>query len=252
LSNSTDKNSFSASSWHSGDGKDKTGASTPAAEGFKTLYSSKEQAGQDEFVASFISREKAEALAKKKPGILSDPEKSVELDEVRRRAHEEAFAKGEAAGFEEGRRQAGEMIERLTQIMAQIESAWTNLIETHESRLVELLSRAVEKVVYGQAAIDQEMVKRAIIEALRVVPEPVHVQISVNPRDYEYIETVKEDFFTSIQALKDVSVAPDPAIHQGGCHVRTKFGEVDATLESRLEAIRECLLSAGGKSVDSR
>jgi flagellar assembly protein FliH len=105
----------------------------------------------------------------------------------------------------------------------------------------------VEKVVYGQAAIEQEMVKRAIIEALRVVPEPVHVQISVNPKDYEYIETVKEDFFSSIQALKDVTVTPDPAIHQGGCNVRTKFGEVDATIESRLEAIRECLLTANGK-----
>jgi vacuolar-type H+-ATPase subunit E/Vma4 len=91
----------------------------------------------------------------------------------------------------------------------------------------------------------------AIIEALRVVPEPVHVQIAVSPKDYEYIETVKEDFFSSVQALKDVSVTPDPAIHPGGCHVRTKFGEVDATLESRLEAIRECLLTACGKKAES-
>jgi flagellar assembly protein FliH len=91
------------------------------------------------------------------------------------------------------------------------------------------------------------MVKRAIIEALRVVPEPVNVQISVSPKDYEFIETVKADFFSQIEALKDVSVTPDPAIHQGGCNVRTRFGEVDATLESRLEAIRECLLKSCGR-----
>jgi flagellar assembly protein FliH len=200
-------------------------------------------------VASFVSEEKARAIANSKRGTSGSkgamaPEA---LEAVRQEAHDEGFAQGQAAGLEEGRKQSREIVERMAAIAAQMETAWENLIEAHESRIIDLVARAVEKVVYGQAAIDQDMVKRAILEALQVVPEPVNVQIAVSPKDYEFIETVKEDFFSQIKALKDVSVTPDPAIHQGGCNVRTKFGEVDATIESRLEAIRECLLKAGGK-----
>jgi len=252
LSDSTTNRSFTASNWagadSSGDGSKSGGARNGG--GFKTLYSSGEKKeAPGEFVASFISREKAEAIAKNKVKSSPNTEKQEDSEADRRQAYDEAFAKGEAAGLEEGRKQSREIIERLEGIATQVETAWTNLIETHESRIIELITCVVEKVVYGQAALDQDMVKRAIIEALRVVPEPVNVQISVNPKDYEYIDTVKEDFFSHVKALKDVSVTPDPAIHQGGCNVRTRFGEVDATLESRLEAIRECLLKANGKKM---
>lgn len=216
--------------------------------GFRALYSDpKKKESPETFVASFVSEEKARALAKsKEPVNVARPEREV-LEEVKRRAWEEAFARGESAGLEEGRGKSREIIDRLQNILTDVEAAWTNLIKANEKRIIELVCRITEKVVYGQAALDQEMVKRAIIEALRVIPEPVNVQITVNPKDYEYIETIKEDFFSHIKGLKDVSVTPDSAIHPGGCTVRTRSGEVDATLESRLEAVRECLLQACGR-----
>ena len=216
--------------------------------GFRALYDSpKKKEGPNTFIASFISEEKARTLSKNKaPLNAARPDREM-LEDIKRRAWEEAFAQGEQAGLEEGHRKSQEIIDRLQKILTDVEAAWTNLINTHEARIVELVCRVTEKVVYGQSAVEQEMVKRAIVEALGVIPEPVNVQIAVNPKDYEYIETVKEDFFSHIKGLKDVSVIPDAAIHQGGCTVRTKFGEVDATLESRLEAVRECILRANGR-----
>lgn len=252
MSDSMKKRAFAATPWNAGGaaGAGDLGEPVKNGERFRTLYSGgKKKGGQDGFVASFISEEKARAIANAKnrahaSSVAAAPE---DPEAVKQRAYNDAFARGEAAGLEEGRRQAREIVERLEGIAGQIETAWTNMVETHESRIIELVARAVEKVVYGQAEIEQDMVRRAIIEALRIVPEPVNVRIAVNPKDYEYIDTVKEDFFSHIKPLKDVSVTPDPAIHQGGCNIRTRFGEVDATLESRLEAIRECLLKANGK-----
>lgn len=259
MSDSGKDQSFKTASW--GPAKSGGTGNAGAGNGFKSLYSEqgKEDAG-DGFVVSFVGKETAQRLsaaqARKKPApaAAAAPEAPPpeELEEIRRRAHDEGFSQGHEAGMAEGRRQSRETIERMADIVAQIESAWRDLIQAHEARIIDLVTRAVEKVVYGQAATDQEMVKRTIIEALRVVPEPVNVQISVNPKDYDYIETVKADFFTRIPALKDVSVTPDPAIHPGGCNIRTKFGEVDATLESRLDAIRECLLKANGTKVVSK
>ena len=243
--------SFEATTWGAG-GNTKPDAGSNEAAGsedrFRALYAgSKKKERPDTFVASFVSEEKARALAKSKTPVNAiRPDREV-LEDIKHKAYEEGFAQGEQAGLEEGRRKSQENIDRLRNILSDVETAWVNLIKTHEARIIDLVCKICEKVVYGQAAVDQEMVKRAIIEALGVVPEPVNVQITVNPKDYEYIETVKEDFFSHIKGLKDVSVMPDAAIHQGGCTVTTKFGEVDATLESRLESIRECLLKANGR-----
>lgn len=256
MSDSGKHPSFKSTSWNPAQVDGNTGGG--ADEGFKSLYVQQEKASaSDGFVASYVGKETARRLsatqARKTPDSPSpEAPSSEELETIRQRAHDEGFSEGRRAGMEEGRRQSLEMLGRMADIVAQVESAWGDLIQAHESRIIDLVTRAVEKVVYGQAATDQEMVKRAIVEALQVVPEPVNVQISVNPKDYDYIETVKADFFTRIQALKDVSVTPDPAIHPGGCNIRTQFGEVDATLESRLEAIRECLLKASGAKAVSR
>lgn len=246
MSDQKNGGSFEMSTWSTGGnakqdaGRDVGGKGN---DGFRALYTGpKKNARPEAFVASYVSEEKARALAKSKaPVNAARPDREM-LEEIERQAWEKAFSRGEQAGLEEGRGKSREIIKRLQGIVTDIETAWTNLIKTHETRIIELICRVTEKVVYGQAIVEQEMVKRAIVEALGVIPEPVNVQISVNPKDYEYIETVKEDFFSHIKALKDVSVTSDAAIHPGGCTVKTKFGEVDATLESRLEAVRECLL----------
>lgn len=250
MSDFTKHQSVTAPSWAKTAG---SGAGLNDDNGFKSLYSGGETKGKsDTFVATFVSEEKARAIANTKKEPQDHPETlpPEEVEAVKKQAYDEAFAQGQAAGLEEGRKQAREIVGQMEAIAAHMETAWANLIETHEASIIELVARAVGKVVYGQAATDQDMVKRAIIEALRVVPEPVNVQISVSPKDYEFIETVKADFFSQIEALKDVSVTPDPSIHQGGCNVRTRFGEVDATIETRLEAIRECLLKPCGKKAE--
>ena len=249
---------FKAAAWGAGDVAGRNGNAAPGGagkegDGFRALYAKPmKKVVPDTFVASFVSEEKARELAKSKtPVSVAEPDPEV-LEEARRKAWEEAFAQGERAGIEEGRKKSQKMIDRLQAILDDVETAWTDLIKTHEARIIELVCRISEKVVYGQAVVEQEMVRRAIVEALGVIPEPVNVQIAVNPKDYEYIETVKEDFFARIKGLKDVSVMPDPAIHQGGCTVRTKFGEVDATLENRLDAVRESILRVNGRKGNNR
>lgn len=242
---------FEATTWGAGGiagPGEGSGEAGKGGDGFRTLYAKpKKNAGPDTFVASFVSDEKARALAKSKAPVNAAGPNREALEESKQEAWEEGFSEGQQAGLEEGREKSREIIDRLQEIVTNVEAAWTGLIKTHETRIIELVCRITEKVVYGQVAVEQEIVKRAIVEALGVIPEPVNVQVTVNPKDYEYIETVKEDFFSHIKALKDVSVTSDAAIHQGGCTIKTKFGEVDATLESRLEAVRECLLRANGR-----
>jgi flagellar assembly protein FliH len=70
----------------------------------------------------------------------------------------------------------------------------------------------------------------------------VEVTVEIHPEDVEFIEAAKEDFFRQVKALKHMAIVPDPSVNPGGCRVKTRFGEVDATLESRLDAIQRTLM----------
>jgi len=176
-----------------------------------------------------------------------EPEPDVE--KIRKQAYEEGFASGEKKGFAEGKHKLDSALDRIQTLLSEMETIWEHLIETHERQILQLISRVAEKVVFGRVDIDRNVIKRTILHAFQMVPEPVKVTIELNAEDAEYIETIKEDFFLQVKTLKNVTVIPNPLITRGGCKVKTRFGEVDATLESRLEAIRQAIVNVSGNKV---
>ncbi|HSM74520.1 MAG TPA: FliH/SctL family protein, partial [Desulfobacterales bacterium] len=119
---------------------------------------------------------------------------------------------------------------------------WPALCRTYERQIVALVGRVAEKVVYGQVALDREVVRRTILKAFEQIPEPLTVALEVNPEDYEYLEALKKPLMAEISGLKQLSLQADPTVGRGGCRIETRAGTIDATLEARLEAVRQCLL----------
>lgn len=241
MSNSPNDNSFEPMSWQAG----KTGKSANRS-GFGEIdLGKKAPADSQGFVSPYVSEEKLRAInaeERRRKGLVPNEE------EIEKKAFEKGFAQGEAAGLAAGQQQAQALVSQMQSILTDMQTLWQQLLTTYEKQIIDLICRAAEQVVYGQVEIDQEVVKNVILNAFSVIPEPVGVTIEVNPKDYEYIDTIKEDFFAQIASLKDVSVSPDPAISCGGCHIRSRSGDVDASLETRLAAIRKTLVEANGRN----
>jgi flagellar assembly protein FliH len=172
---------------------------------------------------------------------ISTAEEEEKLQKLADQAYEEGFAKGEQDGLEDGRHQVAEVLGRINELLGGIENLWPDLVQTYEKQLVDLVFKAAEKVVLGQIAVDSEVVKRSILQAFDLIPDPVQVTVEVHPDDYEFIETVKVDFFDRVKSLKQVTVISDASVRQGGCRVHTPKGRVNATLESRLEAVSKSI-----------
>ena len=111
------------------------------------------------------------------------------------------------------------------------------------------LRKIAEKVVLGRVDLDHDMVKRSILNAFETIPEPAEVTLNINPDDYEYIELMKEDIFRQMNEIKNISVVSDPAVSRGGCKIETRSGNVDASLESRLDAVKDSILKANGNRI---
>jgi flagellar assembly protein FliH len=176
-------------------------------------------------------------------------------EEILERSSAEGYAKGEKEGFEAGKQKAGPIVERMQGVLDEIDGLWQQLVQTYEEKIIQLVSRVSEKVVLGQVAVDHDTVKRVILDAFRMIPEPVEITIDIHPEDAEHIENIKEEFFHRLKTLKHISLLPDSSISPGGCRVKTRFGEVDATLESRLDVIQQTIMnvyrSKGGIGSDA-
>jgi flagellar assembly protein FliH len=256
LSNPSTDNDFQATSWKNtlAPGASKgvgslAGTHGNSSGGFESVSPPRKRTtASPEFVSPYVSQEKLRQLnaTSRKAQQIDEPDP----EEILRPAYEKGFAQGETAGLVAGQQQAKEIVGQIQGILTDVSALWQQLLDNYETQMIGLVCRIAEKVIYGQIEIDHEVVKRAILNAFSVVPEPIGVTIEVNPKDYEYIETIKEDFFSHIASLKDVSVLASPSVNRGGCYIRTKAGEVDASIEARLDAVRKSLVEANEKVKD--
>ncbi len=213
----------------------------PEEKGFSFLYRTEEDKPEE-------TKEDLKAEPAQDPPPVETPEDLTpkvplpDVEEITRKAYDEGFAKGEADGEAKGLEKSREMIVHLEKLTMEIELLWNRMVKNYEKQIIELTMKITENVVYGISEKDNEIITRSIIEAFNLIPEPEIATITVNPADYEYIEVVKEDFFENIRGLKQVSIVSDPIIPPGGCKIETESGEVDTSIQKRLELVKQAVL----------
>ncbi len=157
---------------------------------------------------------------------------------------EEAYARG----FREGLDSAGERLESATQALAAALDEISRLRETlaRNSRqdMLRLVMTVAEQVIRQQAAVDSGVVLKIIENALQESVRADHYRIRVNPADLAAVTEQKPLFLASISGLKNLHIEADASISAGGCRVDSEFGDVDATLETQLDTIRQALREA--------
>ena len=173
------------------------------------------------------------------------------------KGEQKGFEKGEQKGLEKGlkdgeekalketRKKAVEILNSLEESLKTADQTLDLLVEKYEKKIISLIQQIAEKAVMAQVAIDDEIVRNMILDALKALVQPEEVILSVSLDDYEYIEMIKDEFFDQIDSLESVSVRSDPSIARGGCKIETITASVSADPESRLEAIFEAIKNAG-------
>ncbi len=159
--------------------------------------------------------------------------------------YKEGFAKGEEDAKKACDAKAGEVLSSLEDIFLKTNDAWEKLVKKYENQIISLVCRIAEKVVLAKVAIDDQVVKQSIFQAMEKMPEPEEISLHISPDDYEYIEMIKEDFFDKVKGLKSVSLLSDPSVTKGGCRIESSKAKIETSIESRLEAVFSSIVKAG-------
>lgn len=168
---------------------------------------------------------------------LQEAEAIVEA--ARRRAREiEADAEGRAAtalevgyaeGFHRGRKEVAEVAVRFLE-------EGSTLGERLSAEAARLAITICEKVIGEHLQVSPSTVVRIAKEAIQESMTGERVSVVVHPEDAQILGEVLSEL-RRVSGGAEVVIEPNPEMGRGGCVVRTFFGEVDASIESLIEAV---------------
>ena len=175
------------------------------------------------------------------------PGKTVsELEDVERRAYEEAFAKGREAGVAAAKAehaqilaQAQAQVKRLEQVVDSLARPLQDVDAQVESELVNLALTVARQLVRRELRIDPSQVIAIIRETVALLPIAARdVRVHLHPED----AAIVRDRLAATTAERAWSIVEDPVLTRGGCRVTTDSALIDARLETRVNTVIATIL----------
>lgn len=157
---------------------------------------------------------------------------------------EEAYARGRQEGMAAVEQRFDSTAQALTQALEDVSRMRDSLAQTSSQDMLRLVIAVAEQIILRAVDVNPEVVLSIIGNALQASVRADSYRVKINPEDLEAVNKQKPLFLASISGLKNLSFEADPSITRGGCRIDSELGDVDATIETQLESIRQALSEA--------
>jgi flagellar assembly protein FliH len=169
-----------------------------------------------------------------------------ELEEVERRAYEEAFAKGREAGLasakaetQQATAQLQNQVQKLEGLLRALSKPVEQVNDEVEQQLMNLTLTVAQHLVRRELRIDPAQVIAIIRETVALLPATARdVRVHMHPED---AAVVRERLATPT-ADRAWTIVEDPVMTRGGCRVTTDTALVDARWETRVNQVIAAML----------
>ncbi len=156
------------------------------------------------------------------------------LQELQQQAYDEAFQKGHAEGVAAGEQLIRQRAARYDELLRALAKPFDRLDESVEKQLVELAIAMVKQLFRREVKINPTHVIGVVREAVQLLPiSSRNVQVHLHPDDAALVR----DSLSPAEGEPAWSIVEDPLITLGGCRITTDNSQIDATAESRLQAV---------------
>lgn len=159
------------------------------------------------------------------------------------RLHQQSREEGYRAGYEEGRKQAGEEAQRVRALLDGVQRDLVRLDQTVADELLTLALDIAHRMLGVALQARPELVLTVVQDAIRCLPQYEQpVRVFVHPEDAQLLDAQ----LGGQAAANGWTLVHDAKIARGGCRVQTAASEIDATTPSRWARV----LAAFGRDQD--
>lgn len=155
------------------------------------------------------------------------------IERIEEQAREEGFEAGRQEGLAAARNEMEARAAMLDRLMTNLAAPLDQVDEEVEQELVALAMAVARQLVRREIKSDPGQIVAVVREAMAVLPSGARsVELRMHPED---AAVVREIMHVGDDELR-WRIVEDPIVSRGGCKVNTETTQVDATLESRLNA----------------
>ena len=164
-------------------------------------------------------------------------------EDLKEKAYNEGFMKGEKAGSESERKRLQTLFDTLEKAITELGKLKEDLSLNVERGAVELALEIAEKIVSHEVSVNKETLLGVLKGALEKIVDQEKIKIRINKADLQLINESGCQISGLTDNIKDVIIEGDETISRGGCVIETGFGCIDARIESQLQAVGDLLRS---------
>lgn len=174
---------------------------------------------------------------------------SREIERRWEQAREKAEVEGYTKGLEEGKREAiqaespriKERIQRLDHMLQDFDKARERIFLANESFLMDIIAQVARMVVLKEVELDQQYLHRVVIALIQQLGTREDMKIFLSEADFANLETLRQAVEKEFGKLSNTTIEASPDITAGGCKIETRFGVVDASVQTQIENVMKAL-----------
>ncbi len=172
------------------------------------------------------------------PALEGGLHTAAHLDEIESAAWQEGLQRGHVQGYAEGQRQAQQEAERLRALIEHIQRPLAQLDEEIERAMLETACAIARRLAMAELSLRPELIETLVRTALAALPPYVReIRLHMNADDAAFI-----DSRPGMQANgQSFQIVADASLQRGDCRISTDSTQLDARLDTRLDAMRVVL-----------
>jgi len=174
-----------------------------------------------------------------------EQEALTRLKEMQEQTYQQAYQLGLSEGrdkaYTEARSELEAKLGHLSTVLSSIENLKNDLVTFNETHIMNLIFHMAKKIAMGEIAENRELILNVVRQAVLDAQSDENVTVRISAEDYAFIEQIKENLGKDLEAVKRAKFEVSDQITDGGCIIETNYGDVDATVEQRVEKLWESL-----------
>ncbi|MCC7263644.1 MAG: hypothetical protein IT369_14095 [Candidatus Latescibacteria bacterium] len=156
----------------------------------------------------------------------------------------ERYQEGFAAGVADREAEARQAVETMAQLHDAIEVQRAQILREADQLVVDLAVAVARRVTGVQAAFDSKILLRAVRDALEHLGGQSQLVLKVHPEDLNIARKFAQRWTEKSGRDTPLRVRAGDEVDRGGCLLEGDEANLDARLETQLEALRLALMDA--------
>jgi flagellar assembly protein FliH len=156
---------------------------------------------------------------------------------LKQEAHTQGLEEAEDTVRQEMSTHFASVLMSLQQALEELADVRMEALRAAEQDVVNLAFALARKIVHHDIRCNRQVILATLRQALAYLVDQDRVVIHVNPADLDQAQTLRQDLEQSSQSDAVLDIQPDETVDLGGCLIHSKFGTIDARIETQFDEL---------------